>query len=135
MGFNIGPRVLKATGGSIHRSGNYRIHHFTPEIVTDGLVLHLDAGNVNSTRVNDPTTLYDLAGNGNNGALTNGAAYQHYFGGTILLNDGSSTDDGDDILGEDEVFLHSGMQRNVIEIIGSDGTIKNSVAGFAPGAI
>jgi len=43
--------------------------------------------------------------------------------------------DGDNIIGEDEVFLHSGIQRNVINIIGSDGKIKNSVAGFAPGAI
>ena len=47
----------------------------------------------------------------------------------------TSANDGDDILGEDEVFLHAGMQRNVINIIGSDGKIKNSVAGFAPGAI
>ena len=47
----------------------------------------------------------------------------------------ADTDVGDDIIGEDEVFLHSGMQRNVINIIGSDGKIKNSVAGFAPGAI
>jgi len=39
------------------------------------------------------------------------------------------------IIGEDEVFLHSGMQRNVINIIGSDGKIKNSIAGFAQGAI
>lgn len=53
----------------------------------------------------------------------------------IMDASAASTDVGDDILGEDEVFLHSGMQRNVIEIIGSDGTIKNSVAGFAPGAI
>ena len=45
------------------------------------------------------------------------------------------TDAGDDIIGEDEVFLHSGMQRNVIQIVGSDGKVKNSVAGFAPGAI
>ena len=43
--------------------------------------------------------------------------------------------DGDNIIGEDEVFLHSGMQRNVINIIGSDGKIKNSIAGFAQGAI
>ena len=93
MGFNIGPRVVRATGGSISRVGNYRIHQFPPEIVSDGLVINLDVGNVNSTRVNDPSTIYDLTGNGNNGALTNGAAYQHYFGGTILLNDGSSTDD------------------------------------------
>ena len=68
--------------------------------------------------------------NGTNAASANA-------GDNVIMNasDGSSTDDGDDILGEDEVFLHSGMQRNVIEIIGSDGTIKNSVAGFAPGAI
>ena len=47
----------------------------------------------------------------------------------------TSANDGDDILGEDEVFIHAGMQRNVINIICSDGKIKNSVAGFAPGAI
>jgi len=45
------------------------------------------------------------------------------------------TDVGDDIIGEDEVFLHSGMQRNVIEIRDSGGNLLNSVAGFAPGAI
>ena len=53
----------------------------------------------------------------------------------IMDASAASTDVGDDIIGEDEVFLHSGMQRNVINIRGSDGTIKNSVAGFAPGAI
>ena len=54
-------------------------------------------------------------------------------GDNIVQN--TSANDGDDIIGEDEVFLHSGMQRNVINIIGSDGKIKNSVAGFAPGSI
>ena len=53
----------------------------------------------------------------------------------IMDRSAADTDVGDDIIGEDEVFLHSGMQRNVINIIGSDGKIKNSVAGFAPGAI
>ena len=58
-------------------------------------------------------------------------------GDNVIMNasDGSSTDDGDDIIGEDEVFLHSGMQRNVLEIFSSGGTLLNSVAGFAPGAI
>ena len=58
-------------------------------------------------------------------------------GDNVIMNasDGSSTDDGDDIIGEDEVFLHSGMQRNVIEIRSSGGRLLNSVAGFAPGAI
>ena len=48
---------------------------------------------------------------------------------------GDGTDAGDDIIGEDEVFLHSGMQRNVLNIFNSGGTLLNSVAGFAPGAI
>ena len=61
MGFNIGPRVLKATGGSVSRVGNYRIHQFPPDIVTDGLVIQLDTGNVGSLAVNDPTTITDLS--------------------------------------------------------------------------
>ena len=58
-------------------------------------------------------------------------------GDNVIMNasDGSSTDDGDDIIGEDEVFLHSGMQRNVLEVRDSGGRLLNSVAGFAPGAI
>jgi hypothetical protein len=58
-------------------------------------------------------------------------------GDNVIMNasDGSSTDDGDDIIGEDEVFLHSGMQRNVLNIFSSGGNLLNSVAGFAPGAI
>ena len=53
----------------------------------------------------------------------------------ILDASAASTDVGDDIISEDEVFLHSGMQRNVINIRNSQGKILNSVAGFAPGAI
>ena len=45
------------------------------------------------------------------------------------------TDAGDDILGEDEVFLMANMQRNVLNIFNSGGQLLNSVAGFAPGAI
>ena len=53
----------------------------------------------------------------------------------IMDRSAAGTDVGDDIIGEDEVFLHSGMQRNVIEIRDSGGGLLNSVAGFAPGAI
>jgi hypothetical protein len=53
----------------------------------------------------------------------------------IMDRSADSTDVGDDIIGEDEVFLHSGMQRNVIEIRSSRGVLLNSLAGFAPGAI
>ena len=39
------------------------------------LIWRLDAGNVNSLPVNDPTTITDLTGNGNYGTLTNGPTY------------------------------------------------------------
>ena len=42
MGFNVGPRVVRATGGSIHRVGKYRIHEFPTRYVEEGLVMHLD---------------------------------------------------------------------------------------------
>ena len=53
----------------------------------------------------------------------------------IMDASAAGTDVGDDIIGEDEVFLLSGMQRNVIEIRDSGGGLLNSIAGFAPGAI
>jgi hypothetical protein len=58
-------------------------------------------------------------------------------GDNVIMDRSASdgTDAGDDIIGEDEVFLHSGMQRNVIEIRSSGGRLLNSLAGFAPGAI
>ena len=46
----------------------------SPRIVTDGLVLCLDAGNTKSYP-GSGTTWYDLSGNGNNGTLTNGPTY------------------------------------------------------------
>lgn len=59
-----------------------------PGIVTDGLVLHLDAGN----RVSYPTSgtvWYDLTNNRNNGTLTNGPTYSRDNGGSIVF-DGSN---------------------------------------------
>ena len=48
MSQHIGSRTITATGGSIKRVGNYRVHTFPSEIVTDGLVLHIDAGHPDS---------------------------------------------------------------------------------------
>lgn len=45
-----------------------------PNITTDGLVLHLDAGSVKSYP-GSGNTWYDLNSNGNNGTLTNGPTY------------------------------------------------------------
>ena len=46
----------------------------SPRIVTDGLVLALDAGNTKSYP-GSGTDWYDRSGNGNDGTLTNGPTY------------------------------------------------------------
>jgi hypothetical protein len=48
----------------------------SPSIVTDGLVLCLDAGNPKSYP-GSGTTWTDLSGNGNNGTLVNGVGYSN----------------------------------------------------------
>lgn len=61
---------------------------YNPRIVTDGLVLALDAGNVKSYP-GSGTTWTDLSGGGNNGTLTNGPTYNSSNGGSIVF-DGSN---------------------------------------------
>jgi hypothetical protein len=54
-------------------------------IVTDGMVLNLDAANRKSF-VSGSTSWYDLSGGGNNGTLTNGPAYNSANGGSIVFD-------------------------------------------------
>jgi len=56
-----------------------------PGIVTDGLVLHLDAGNYESYPIAG-TTWYDLSGYRNNGTLVAGAVYSRDGGGSIVFD-------------------------------------------------
>ena len=56
-----------------------------PNIVTDGLVLTLDAGNRNSY-AGSGTNWYDLSGNGNNGTLTNGPTFSNTNLGSIVFD-------------------------------------------------
>ena len=60
----------------------------SPRIVTDGLVLALDAGNTKSYP-GSGTAWTDLSGNGNNGTLTNGPTYNSADGGYFNF-DGSN---------------------------------------------
>ena len=96
MGFNIGPRVVRATGGGISRVGNYRIHQFPPQHITDGLVLMWDmadpasySAHMQSTAGGSGATVKDLSGNGNNGTVNGGPDFYTSFGGNIVL-DGSN---------------------------------------------
>ena len=61
-----------------------------PDVVEDGLVLCLDAGNTKSYG-GSGTTWTDLSGNGNTGTLTNGPTYSSSDGGSIVF-DGSNDD-------------------------------------------
>ena len=60
----------------------------SPRIVTDGLVLALDAGNTKSYP-GSGTAWTDLTGLGNNGTLTDGPTYSSADGGSIVF-DGSN---------------------------------------------
>jgi hypothetical protein len=58
----------------------------SPRIITDGLVLCLDAANPKSYP-GSGTTWTDLSGNGNNGTLVNGVGYSNNNNG-VLVTDG-----------------------------------------------
>jgi hypothetical protein len=58
---------------------------YNPAIVTNGLVLCLDAANVKSYP-GTGTTLFDLSGNSRNGTLTNGTIYNSSNGGSMSFD-------------------------------------------------
>ena len=59
--------------------------NFSPKIVTNGLVLALDAANTKSYP-GSGTVWSDLTPNGNNGALTNGPTFNSANGGSIVFD-------------------------------------------------
>jgi hypothetical protein len=63
--------------------------NYSPKVVTDGLVLYLDAANPKSY-VSGSTTWGDLSRGGNNGTLTNGPTFDPSNGGSIVFD---GTDD------------------------------------------
>lgn len=59
--------------------------HYKPHIVTDGLVLYLDAANPKSY-LSGNTTWNDLSRKGNNGTLINGPTFSSENGGSIVFD-------------------------------------------------
>lgn len=59
-----------------------------PNIITDGLVLYLDAANTNSY-TGSGTTWNDVSGNGNTGTLVNGPTFNSGNGGSIVFDGGN----------------------------------------------
>jgi hypothetical protein len=60
-------------------------YHNGPRIVTNGLVLYLDAGN-NKSYPGSGTAWNDLSGNNNNGTLTNGPTFSSLNRGSIIFD-------------------------------------------------
>jgi hypothetical protein len=59
--------------------------NYSPKVVTDGLVLYLDAANPNSY-VSGSTTWRDISRGGSIGTLTNGPTYSSANGGSIVFD-------------------------------------------------
>jgi len=74
--------------------------NYSPKIVTDGLVLYLDAANQNSY-VSGSTSWNDISRGGNNGTLTNGPTYSSANGGSIVFD---GVDDYIDNIGTTSTF-------------------------------
>jgi hypothetical protein len=67
---------------------NYNVTRSRFDVVKEGLVMHLDAGNSASYPGNG-TAWTDLTGSGNNGTLTNGPTFDSSNGGSLVF-DGSN---------------------------------------------
>jgi len=58
---------------------------YSPKVVTDGLIIALDAANVRSYP-GSGTSWFDLSGNGNAGTLVNGPTFNSGNGGSIVFD-------------------------------------------------
>jgi hypothetical protein len=91
--------------------------------VTDGLVLHLDAGNP-ASYPGSGTTWTDLSGNNNNGTLINGPTYSSANGGSIVFDGVNDYGDitGDILLGNDFtvsiIVRFTGNRSDWVRLIG-----------------
>lgn len=79
--YNTSKGELEINNGTVWKSAQIS----EPSIVTNGLVLHLDAGNV-SSYPGTGTVWSDVSGNSNNGTLTNGPTYNSGNGGSIVFD-------------------------------------------------
>jgi hypothetical protein len=67
--------------------------HYSPNIITDGLVLYLDAANTKSY-ISGSTTWNDISRGGNNGTLTNGPTFNGGNGGSIVFDGNDYVESG-----------------------------------------
>jgi hypothetical protein len=97
-----------------------------PTIVTNGLVLYLDAANSKSYP-GSGTSWVDLSGNGNNGTLTNGPTFNSQNGGSIVF-DGTN----DRVLMSAAIDTNSSFSLEFWALRTSDANIGTLIGGNGP---
>lgn len=104
--------------------------HFSPKIITTGLVLALDAADINSYP-GSGSTWYDLAGGNHHGTLYNGTSYTTINGVKALTLDGTNNWIGNTTLTGglssftlELMFYHNGLDQG-----GSYGIISMGTNG------
>jgi hypothetical protein len=70
--------------GNIITSSTVSSGYFKDTVITNGLLIHVDAANRNSYS-GTGTTWYDLSGNGNNGTLNGSVQYNSENGGALRM--------------------------------------------------
>jgi hypothetical protein len=80
-----GITTFTGTSGIVMPSGNIFRRYSQDNIVDDGLILYLDAGNV-SSYPGSGTVWYDLTARTNGGTLINGPTYSSSDGGSIVFD-------------------------------------------------
>jgi len=78
--------------------------HHSPRIITDGLVLSLDAADKNSYP-GSGTAWSDLSGNGNDGTLTNGPTFSSGNGGSLKFDGSNDYIECGDVYAADQMTL------------------------------
>jgi len=106
-----------------------------PHIITDGLVLSLDAGNTKSYP-GSGTAWTDKSGFGNNGTLTNGPTFNSANGGSIVFD---GTNDYISLLNNNSILNNSytiqswirlsGNRFNILSNLTPDSNSKNNQFG------
>jgi hypothetical protein len=105
--------------------------HYSPKIVTDGLVLYLDAANTKSY-ISGSTTWNDISRGGSIGTLVNGPTFNSANGGSIVfdgVNDYITTNFQCPSVSTIEITIKS-LPGNTITATFLDGWSSNNVTGI-----
>ena len=104
--------------------------NFSPKVVTDGLVLYLDAANTKSY-TSGSTTWNDISRGGNNGTLVNGPTFSSANGGSLLFdgtNDYTTIPYKSDLNPTNNLTFSQWVKRTV-----DDTSIRNPIEMIASG--